>query len=209
MKFKNIFKHFHKICTHKRWVFHYCRKAGIGWRGFWHDMSKFSPTEFWESVKYYQGTASPIDAAKKDKGWSKAWMHHKGRNRHHYEYWQDNFDKGGAPLQMPFKDAVELVCDYLSAGRAYMGKNFSYAAEYEWWLNKISQPIAMHPQTMAFVDKVLLNLKRSELFPNKRYSIFNKRDLRNIYNLEEQKWLNITRSQTDLRAVTQVLEDGV
>lgn len=162
MKFTNIFKHFHKICTHKRWVFYYCRKAGIAWRGFWHDMSKFSPTEFWESVKYYQGTASPIDAAKKDKGWSKAWMHHKGRNRHHYEYWVDNHDNGGKPLIMPFDDALELLCDYLGAGRAYMGKNFSYTAEFQWWKTKSEKPLAMHPAIKWFVSTTLADLAEME-----------------------------------------------
>lgn len=162
MKFTNIFKHFHKICTHKRWVFHYCRKAGISWRGIWHDMSKFSPTEFWESVKYYQGTASPIDAAKKDKGWSKAWMHHKGRNTHHYEYWQDNFDKGGEALIMPFKDTLELICDYLGAGRAYMGKKFSYTAEYQWWLKKDPLSLRMHPVTRWFITTTLADFMEME-----------------------------------------------
>ena len=162
MKFTNIFKHFHKICTHKRWVAFYCRKAGIGWRGFKHDMSKFSPAEFWESVKYYQGTASPIDAAKKDKGWSKAWMHHKGRNSHHYEYWVDNHDNGGKPLIMPFEDALELLCDYLGAGRAYMGKNFSYTAEFQWWKMKSEKPLAMHPVIKWFITIALADLAEME-----------------------------------------------
>ena len=183
---KNTFLHFGKICKHKYWVFYYCCKAGIPWRGFMHDWSKFSPTEFWESVKYYQGDSSPIDACKKDKGVSKAWLHHKGRNRHHYEYWQDNFDKGGEPLQMPYKDAVEMLCDYLGAGRAYMGKDFTYKKEYEWWINKSSKPLAMHEHTRAFIQKVLVNLEREASSEFERpYCIFNKRDLANIYNIEE------------------------
>ena len=149
---KNTCKHFTKICKHKWWVFYYCCKAGIPWRGIKHDMSKFSPTEFWESVRYYQGNRSPIDACKEDKGYSKAWLHHKGRNRHHYEYWVDNFDNGGQPLQMPYKDAVEMLCDYLGASRAYLGKDFSYQKEYEWWLKKSAKPLAMHPQTKQFID---------------------------------------------------------
>jgi len=162
IKIKNIFAHFHKICTHKRWVFHYCRKAGITWRGIWHDMSKFSPTEFWESVRYYQGTSSPIDAAKKDKGWSKAWMHHKGRNRHHYEFWVDNLDNGGKALLMPFDDVLELLCDYLGAGRAYIGKNFSYAAEYKWWKAKAEKPLKMHPAVKWFISVTLADLAEME-----------------------------------------------
>ena len=71
-------KHFKTICIHKFWVFHYCRKAGIPFKGLVHDLSKFSPVEFFESVKYFQGDRSPIDACKAENGWSKAWMHHKG-----------------------------------------------------------------------------------------------------------------------------------
>ena len=183
---KKTFLHLGKILKHKFWVFYYCCKAGIPWRGIKHDMSKFSPVEFWESVRYYQGTRSPIDACKEDKGVSKAWMHHKGRNTHHYEYWVDNFDKGGQPVQMPYKDAVEMLCDYLGAGRAYMGKNFSYQKEYEWWVNKSFKPFAMHEHTRAFVQKVFANLNREEASDLKRsYCTFNKRDLANIYHIEE------------------------
>ena len=158
---KNTFRHFGKILKHKYWVFYYCRKTGVKgltWRGLKHDMSKFSPTEFWESVRYYQGTSSPIDACKKDKGISKAWMHHKGRNTHHYEYWMDNFDNGGEPKAMPYQDAVEMLCDYLGAARAYMGKNFTYQAEYEWWLKKCKKPLAMHKNTKDFITHALKQL---------------------------------------------------
>ena len=65
----------------------------------------------------------------KENGYSKAWQHHKGRNPHHYEYWMDNFDKGGEATEMPWKYKVEMICDYLGAARAYMGKNFSYRGE--------------------------------------------------------------------------------
>ena len=147
------------------------------WRGIKHDMSKFSPTEFWESVRYYQGTSSPIDAAKKDKGWSAAWMHHKGRNTHHYEYWEDNFDNGGEPLRVPYEDAVEMLCDFLGAGRAYMGKDFTFKKEYEWWLNRCKKPLAMHPHTKAFIDWIMAQLARDEdvsltLFPRYLHFIY-------------------------------------
>lgn len=155
IKFINIFKHFNKICTHKRWVFYYCCKAGIPWQGFWHDMSKFSPVEFWEGVKYYQGTSSPIDACKKENGWSAAWLHHKGRNKHHYEYWQDNFDNGGTPLKIPNKYLTEMLCDFLGAGRAYYGKSFTYQKEYDWWQERKKKPLAMHPDTIKFIDEWL------------------------------------------------------
>lgn len=157
----NAWKHFKLITKHKLYVFYYCCIAGIPLRGLIHDVSKYSPTEFFESAKYFQGDSSPINACKKANGYSKAWLHHKGRNTHHYEYWQDNFDKGGESLQMPFKDALELICDYLAAGRAY-GENFTYSGEYQWWRNKIKNPIAMHPQTKLFVEYMLKDMKNHE-----------------------------------------------
>ena len=77
------FKHFKTVMTHKMYVFLFCKEAGIPWQGIKHDLSKFSPTEFIESVKYYTGTDSPINNCKKVNGYSEAWMHHKGRNKHH------------------------------------------------------------------------------------------------------------------------------
>ena len=154
----NFFKHLHKVNVHRFWVFYYCCKAGIPWRGLVHDLSKYSPTEFWESVKYYSGTRSPIDACKEKNGVSMAWLHHKGRNKHHYEYWQDNFDKGGEHLEMPDKYAIEMLCDYLGAGRAYMGKKFTYRAELDWWENKSKTVNAMHYRQKRFIGIVLREL---------------------------------------------------
>ena len=171
-------KHFNTIMTHKKWVFYFARKLGIGWQGFWHDMSKFSPTEFLESVKYYTGTSSPIDACKKANGYSMAWLHHKGRNPHHYEYWQDNFDRGGEALQMPKKYVKEMICDYLAAGKAYMKDEFTFQAEWQWWENKNKNKIAMHPENWNVINTILANLsihfgtKKLEEFNNKDWTYF-------------------------------------
>ena len=161
---QKFFGHLKTVTKHKYWVWHYMNKCGLkwGWRGLWHDMSKFSPTEFWESVKYYSGTRSPIDACKEENGISMAWMHHKGRNPHHYEYWQDNFDHGGETKEMPWRYKVEMICDYLAAGRAYMGKNFSYKAEYEWWQKKLELPRRQHENDKKFVTNVLQQLAYEE-----------------------------------------------
>ena len=138
VKLKNSIKHFKKICVHKYWVGYYCFKFGLYKQGILHDLSKFSPTEFLESVNYYVGTYSPIDACKKDKGYSMAWFHHRGRNKHHWEYWVDDFEKGTIPKKMPYKYMLEMFCDWLGAGKAYnQGKDTDFVkSEYEWWLNK-------------------------------------------------------------------------
>lgn len=153
-----IFKHLHIVNKHRLYVFLYCCKYHIPFRGLKHDLSKYSPTEFFESARYYTGTKSPIDTCKELFGFSKAWMHHKGRNSHHYEYWQDNFDKGTKHCQMPFKDSLEMLCDYLGAARAYMGKDFSYEKEYEWFLKKIEVSQAMHPVNREFLRVILKSL---------------------------------------------------
>ena len=158
---KNVFAHLHKILVHKYWVAHYCFKAGLYWQGIVHDLSKFSPTEFWESVRYYQGTSSPIPVAKAEKGYSVAWQHHKGRNPHHYEYWTDNYDSGTTCIEMPYKYAVELICDWLGAARAYLGKEFSYTKEYMWWMKK-RQVAKIHPHTVNFISAVFETLARLE-----------------------------------------------
>lgn len=155
-------KHLKTITIHKAAVMKNCFKAGLYWQGLVHDLSKYSPTEYLESVKYYQGNRSPIDACKEDKGYSEAWLHHKGRNKHHYEFWQDNFDKGTVHLQMPFKYALELVCDYIGAGQAYQGKNFTFKGEYAWWQNKMAGGIAMDPKTKKFVTVMLKKMADTE-----------------------------------------------
>ena len=152
------FSHFKTIVIHKYYVFSYCLKAGIIWRGLVHDLSKFSPTEFLESSRYYTGTISPIIRCKNETGMSKAWLHHKGRNKHHYEYWQDNFDNGVEHLQMPYKYALELICDYLAAGKTYSNQEFSYYSEYLWWGEK-RRVAAMHPHTKQFVEIMLKTMK--------------------------------------------------
>lgn len=162
----NVLKHLKKIMTHKWWVFYYCCKCGLVWQGITHDLSKFSPIEFFESVKYYQGTSSPIDACKLDKGYSMAWQHHKGRNPHHYEYWTDGYDKEICTcIKMPWKYATEMFCDYVAAGRAYMGKDFNWDAECAWWEMK-KWKVRMHHSTMAYIDNLFYMGKVCNRFPD-------------------------------------------
>ena len=120
---KNAFKHFALVLRHKRLVLWHCARCGLIWRGLVHDLSKFSPTEFFESVKYYRGNRSPIGACRRETGVSYAWLHHKGRNPHHLEYWCDPECKE-QPV-MPYPYAVECVCDKLAATKVYAGREYS------------------------------------------------------------------------------------
>lgn len=95
-------------------------------------------------------------------------MHHKSHNKHHYEYWMDNFDDGGIARLMPEKAFVELVCDYLAAGRAYRGYNFSYASERDWWANKRTK-CAMNLQNKIMLDIIFSDLAVAEERANDGY----------------------------------------
>lgn len=153
MSLTNAVKHF-KLITHHKWVvFKLCCKIGEPWRGFMHDFSKYSPTEFKESAKYYVGTHSPITEAKKDKGYSEAWLHHKGRNRHHAEYWIDDRAPNPMPI-IPYKYAAEMICDKLAAGIIYQGKNWTKEFELEYWKVE-QQKIRINDKVKNFVTEVL------------------------------------------------------
>lgn len=154
----NVFNHLSTVRRHRRWVRYFCFKMGYYKRGLLHDLSKYSPIELKESIKYYQGTSSPIDAAKRSNGWSAAWQHHKGRNTHHYEYWADRFDNGTVVLPMPYDDMMELIADYLAAAASYkriLSKSelntFFYEAEREWW-NKKKVNCSMNKVTKDWVS---------------------------------------------------------
>lgn len=116
----NRMKHFVTVMRHKKYVFQECRHCGIGWQGLKHDLSKFSLTEFNSSAQYFQGNRSPIKAEKVKKGYSLAWQHHMGHNPHHWQYWIDYASNGSLILvKIPYKYVVEMVCDWIGAGKAY------------------------------------------------------------------------------------------
>ena len=150
---KNVIKHIKLVLKHKWLVFKFSCKIGIPWRGFMHDWSKFSPTEFNESIKYYMGTHSPVTEARKQNGYSKAWVHHVGKNKHHYQYWIDWNSNGPIPVIMPYKYVAEMICDKLAAGIVYEGKNWTQECEYNYYLKERETAI-IHES----VDKVLMEV---------------------------------------------------
>ncbi len=167
-------KHFNLITKHRWIVFKLCIRAGIPWRGFVHDLSKYSPTEFWESVKYYIGDHSPIMGAKKANGYSKAWLHHKGRNKHHYEYWFDGKAEDRTPV-IPYKYAVEMACDTLAAGKTYLGKNWKNSSQLEYWL-RTKDLEYINIKTANFLEAVYTEVSQKGI--NKT---INKKNLKRLY----------------------------
>lgn len=120
--FQRFFGHLHTVNQHRFEVMKLCFKCGLYWQGLTHDLSKYGITEFWNGVKYYTGKQSPHVLERKTKGYSDAWMHHKGRNKHHMDYWIDIDPKtgyAGMPVKMPWKYVVEMLCDRVAASKIY------------------------------------------------------------------------------------------
>ena len=124
---RNVWKHFKTITHHRRLVRHGCFRVGLYWQGLTHDLSKYSPIEFWTGVRYYQGNRSPNTAEREAKGYSEAWMHHKGRNKHHFEYWTDinPATRRYEPVEMPRRYLAEMVMDRIAACKTYQGAAYT------------------------------------------------------------------------------------
>ena len=175
MYLKNAIKHF-KLITHHKWiVFKLCCKIGEPWRGFMHDISKYSPTEFGESMKYYVGNHSPIVEAKKDKGYSEAWLHHKGRNKHHTQYWIDYEAPEVTPV-MPYKYAAEMICDKLAASMIYQGKNWTKEGVLEYWEKREKDVLVMNPKIRDFITAVMTQVANDGVDKT-----LNKKNIKHLY----------------------------
>lgn len=149
-------QHLRTINHHKRLVMEHCFQVGLYKQGFLHDLSKYSPAEFLVGCKYYQGTRSPNNAEREAVGYSSAWLHHKGRNKHHYEYWIDyNTQAGGmAPVPMPTRYVVEMLVDRIAASKIYEGKNYTDASPLKYYLKGVEKA-PIHPDTAALLEKLL------------------------------------------------------
>ena len=157
----NFWGHLRTVCRHRALVRKYCFRLGLYWQGLTHDLSKFSPVEFWAGVKYFQGDHSPNDAQRRKYGYSAAWLHHKGRNRHHFEYWTDYSLKGEGVVgvAMPKKYLAEMFCDRLAASRVYRGKDFRLSDPYQFFQRSMQKRILISPETAAELEVMLVKLR--------------------------------------------------
>ena len=156
MSFESAFLHFKTITKHRHTVIAHCAKAGILWQGLGHDLSKYSPTEFLQGARFYLGTRSPNEAEREECGYSLAWMHHKGRNRHHFEYWTDYNPKTRRiePVKMPLKYVIEMFCDRVAASKIYQGENYTDSSALQYFLKGKSRR-RIHPETSRLLEKLL------------------------------------------------------
>lgn len=173
-------KHLRTILHHKALVRKGCFKVGLYRQGLFHDMSKYSPTEFFVGCRYFQGDKSPNNAEREEKGYSAAWLHHKGRNKHHLEYWIDySADKDiMTGMKMPVNYVVEMFIDRMSASKNYQKEKYTDRSPLEYF-EKGRGHYMMHPETEALLERLLVmlaeegeertyNYIRREVLKNKR-----------------------------------------
>ena len=152
---RKAWNHFKTICKHKTVVYRECKACGIMWQGIVHDLSKYSPSEFLPSALYFQGNRSPIEKEKEEIGYSKAWLHHKGHNPHHWEYWTD-FGNNGEIIanKIPSEYVIEMVCDWIGAGKVYSKKAWSQSEPLNYYI-KVRAERHFHPETEELLVKLL------------------------------------------------------
>ena len=153
-------QHFCTITKHRWKVREGCFRVGLYWQGLTHDLSKYSPTEFRVGARFYQGNRSPNAAEREEKGYSEAWIHHKGRNRHHFEYWTDmnRETRQYESVVMPRRYLVEMVMDRIAACKTYQGEKYSDASPLV-YLERSSDQKLMHPELLKQLTHILTMLK--------------------------------------------------
>lgn len=160
---KKAWRHFKTITYHKYLVMQGCFKVGLYKQGLLHDLSKYSPAEFLVGAKYYQGDRSPNNAEREAIGYSSAWLHHIGRNKHHYEYWIDYSTKsipgGIAPVPMPNKYIVEMLMDRIAACKVYHKEKYTTDAPLRYF-ERGKDVATMHEKTKRKLDFLLKMLAR-------------------------------------------------
>ena len=154
---QRFFQHLHTVDTHRYEVMKNCFKCGLYSQGLSHDLSKYSPQEFLVSVKYFQGDRSPYMYEKEKYGFSYGWLHHKGRNRHHWEYWYDMIKGEWVPLEMPLPFFIEMVCDRVAACRIYQKENYTQRSALEYYYSR-NDRFYMHEKTAAKLEAVLKDI---------------------------------------------------
>ena len=168
--------HFKTITRHKLLVMHYCFRAGLYKQGLLHDLSKYEPVEFLVGCKYYQGDRSPNNAEREETGLSKSWLHHKGRNRHHYEYWTDvtkDRSLGIVGIKMPVKYVAEMFADRVAACKTYEKDRYTTMSPWRYY-KRTKEYITIHPETRKLLERLLKMLAvkgEDEVYRYLRYLI--------------------------------------
>ncbi len=153
-------EHYKTITHHRHLVMMGCFRLGLIKQGLLHDLSKYAPVEFLVGAKYYMGNESPNNAERRATGLSKAWLHHKGRNKHHFEYWIDYGLDGNhqmTGMKMPVNYVVEMYVDRVSASKNYQKEAYTDRSALDYY-NRGKGKYLMHPETAALLEDMLEHL---------------------------------------------------
>lgn len=161
MSMYKAWNHLKTVTQHRLLVMKGCFRVGLYAQGLLHDLSKYSPSEFLVGAKYWQGDRSPNNAEREDIGYSSAWLHHKGRNKHHYEYWLDYSAHGVegscmTPAPMPTRYVIEMFMDRIAACKVYRKDAYTDRAPLEYYLSSKTPP-PIHAKTKRQLE-FLLNM---------------------------------------------------
>ena len=154
------------LLGHKWFVFLECIKRGLFWRGVVHDTSKFLPSEWFPYARFFYGKDSTqgsresrYQSIKGAQGYfQRAWQKHLMRNSHHWQNWVNIQDVGiQVVMEMPRQLAIEMVCDWIGAGRAqgYYSKKHPLHEVKKWYKKNMSK-IILHPNTRAYIEEEVL-----------------------------------------------------
>lgn len=153
----NSINHFKTITAHKLMVMKYCFRVGLYKQGLLHDLSKYRWIEFSAGVKYFRGNMSPNSIQRKMEGYSAAWLNHKGRNKHHTEYWIDygnKIEEGMVGMKMPTKYVVETFIDRIAASKNYQKAAYTDDSPLKYYEYGKKHTI-IHPESRALLEKLL------------------------------------------------------
>lgn len=156
------FHHLILITRHHNRVVSNGFHMGIFIHALKHDLSKLTPVEFITSSKYYVGNHSPVyEERLRNDYYSSVCQHHTRHNKHHWEYWTDFFGGRVLAKTMPWKYAVEYVCDVISASSTYNKNHFTREMPLNYFLNK-KEHYFMSSATKEFVTWCLTQYKDSK-----------------------------------------------
>lgn len=131
-----------------------------------HDLSKFHQSEFSAYAKHFQGGGAPQEFAE-------AWLHHLHFNEHHWQHWMfpDEISFKGTDIhfgvmKMPEKFALEMICDWIGASRAYTDSEDMT----DWLLEHIPK-ITLHQKTAKLVTDTLVSLGYEEVMKTRKFDV--------------------------------------
>lgn len=190
----HIWEHFRTITQHKILVTGYCFRIGLFRQGLAHDLSKYAPSEFLKGCRYWQGNRSPNNAEREDTGLSLAWLHHKGRNKHHFEYWIDygiNCETTITGMAIPQKYVAEMICDRIAASRTYQGAAYTDRSAYIYFMNSKERLWFVHQDCMEQLEYLLAILAEKGEEETFRY-------IRTVFLRKSWDWIKANDIQRNL-----------